>query len=331
MVNPFKQFLINMYLIRGQKNLNLFKSRFRNIKLCGTIGNFDGLHLGHQAILNKIKQNAKKYDSKTIVFFTEPHAAEYFAKKNDMNTKVPPRICSWREKVKLLDSNNIDFAFFLKFNNSLRSMSPELFISDILDSINLKSFTVGDDFRFGANRAGDTDLLKEWGKKKDILVENTDTVNFEGERVSSTRIRKALLENNFKLAESLLGRPYTFSGKVVHGQHLGRTIDIPTANIWIPKQKLPISGVYAVKCILRGNDYKGIANMGLRPTVGGTKPVLEVHLFEFNENIYSKRINVQFIKKIRDEKKFENLDMLKLQIQEDISLAKNILNTPNDN
>ena len=139
------------------------------------------------------------------------------------------------------------------------------------------------------------------------------------------------MNNNFDLAEELLGRPYTFSGKVVHGQHLGRTIDIPTANIWLPDQRLPIKGVYAVKSKLDNEQLNGIANMGIRPTVGGDKPVLEVHLFNFNKNIYSKRLQVRFIKKIRDEKKFDNLDMLKLQIQEDISLAKNILNTPNDN
>ena len=139
------------------------------------------------------------------------------------------------------------------------------------------------------------------------------------------------MNNNFDLAEELLGRPYTYSGKVVHGQHLGRTIDIPTANIWLPDQRLPIKGVYAVKCKLNNEQLSGIVNMGTRPTVGGNKPVLEVHLFNFNKNIYSKRLQVRFIKKIRDEKKFDNLDMLKLQIQEDISLAKNILNTPNDN
>jgi riboflavin kinase/FMN adenylyltransferase len=320
-----------MYLIRGQHNLDLFKSRFKDIKLSGTIGNFDGLHLGHQAILEKIKNNSKKFESRTVVFFTEPHASEYFASISNLDDKVPPRICSWREKFKLLEKSDIDFAFFLKFNNSLRTMRPENFIKEILDSINLKSFTVGDDFRFGLDRKGDTDQLREWGKKRDILVENTETILFEGERVSSTRIRKALIDNNFKLAEKLLGRPYTFSGKVVHGQHLGRTINIPTANIWLPKQKLPIKGVYAVECNLGKNTYYGIANMGVRPTVGGTNPVLEVHLFEFNDFIYSKRLKVKFIKKIRDEKKFENLDMLKLQIQQDISIAKNFINNTNDN
>ena len=279
-----------MYLIRGKHNLELFNSVFPDVKLSGTIGNFDGLHLGHQAILDKIKNNAKKHNAKTIVFFTEPHAAEYFAKSRDKDSEAPPRISPWREKFKLLKKYNIDFAFFLKFNNSLRTMSTDAFISDILDSINLVSFTVGDDFRFGQDRKGDTALLREWGDKKNILIENTETILFEGERISSTRIRNAILGNNFTLAENLLGRPYTFSGKIVHGQHLGRTIDVPTANIWLPKQKLPIKGVYAVECILEGQTYSGIANMGTRPTVGGNKPVLEIHLFKFNKDIYSKRL-----------------------------------------
>ena len=236
-----------MYLIRGKHNLELFNSTFPDVKLSGTIGNFDGLHLGHQAILDKIKNNAKKHNAKTIVFFTEPHAAEYFAKSRDKDSEAPPRISPWREKVKLLKKYHIDFAFFLKFNNSLRTMSPDTFISDILDSINLVSFTVGDDFRFGQDRKGDTALLREWGDEKNILIENTETVLFEGERISSTRIRNALLGNNFTLAENLLGRPYTFSGKIVHGQHLGRTIAVPSTNICLQKQKLPIKGVYAVE------------------------------------------------------------------------------------
>ncbi len=319
-----------MYLIRGQHNLELFKSRYPNIRLCGTIGNFDGLHIGHQTILKKIKDNSEKFNAKTIVFFTEPHAAEYFAKIRDINADTPPRISPWREKVKLLEKNEIDFAFFLKFNDSLRTMSPENFISEILESINLATFTVGDDFRFGQDRKGDIELLRNWGKEKNILIENTETILFDSQRISSSRIRKALTENNFDLAENLLGRPYTFSGKVVHGQHLGRTIDIPTANIWLPKQKLPINGVYAVECYLNNQIIQGIANMGVRPTIGGNSPVLEIHLFEFDKDIYSERLIVKFIKKIRDEKKFDNLDMLKLQIQEDILIAKNILHDSHD-
>tara|TARA_B100000575_G_scaffold5674_1_gene4204 strand:- start:157 stop:1107 length:951 start_codon:yes stop_codon:yes gene_type:complete len=314
-----------MYLIRGQHNLELFNKKFPNEKLCGTIGNFDGLHLGHQAILNKIKLNAEKFGAKTIVFFTEPHAAEYFATVKKNNIEAPPRIFPWRNKVILLKDFGINFAFFLKFNNSLRTMTPDEFISEILESINLVSFTVGDDFRFGADRKGDTNLLRDWGNEKNILIENTDTVLFDSKRVSSTRIRKSLLENQFSDAEKMLGRPYVISGKVVFGQQLGRTIGIPTANIWLPKQKLPISGVYAVECKHDGKKIYGIANMGIRPTVGGNTPVLEVHLFEFDKDIYSERLDVEFIKKIRDEKKFDNLDMLKSQIQTDISKAKEIL------
>ena len=204
-------------------------------------------------------------------------------------------------------------------------MTPENFIKDILEEMNLKSLIVGDDFRFGAERVGDFNLLREWGEKTNVVVSNTETVLFDGKRVSSTRIRKALLESNFNLAENLLGRPYIYSGKVVYGNQLGRTINVPTANLWIPKQKLSISGVYAVTCMHQGSNYKGIANMGVRPTVGGEQPVLEVHLFDFNQDIYGQRIDVEFKFKIRDEKKFESLDFLKEQIQKDISLAKKLL------
>ena len=320
-----------MYLIRGQHNLRVFKKKFPGVKLSGTIGNFDGLHLGHQAILKKIKSNSKKYNAKTIVFFTEPHAKEYFAKIKNEKFQAPPRICPWREKVKLLDKYDIDFAFFLKFNDSLRTMTPEEFISNILNSINLVSFTVGDDFKFGANRKGNIDLLKEWGEQNNIMIENTETILFKNKRISSSRIREALLDDNFSLAEKMLGRSYEFSGKVVHGQHLGRTIGIPTANIWIPKQKLPIDGVYAVQCYLNDKKLYGIANMGVRPTVDGKKPVLEIHIFNFEKNIYSERLTVKFVKKIRKEKKYDNLDMLKLQIQKDILIAKKILLDPNGN
>ncbi len=191
--------------------------------------------------------------------------------------------------------------------------------------MNLSSLTIGDDFRFGVNREGDFDLLKNWGFKKGIDVTKTETFKYLDERVSSTRIRKAISDNDFDLASSLLGRPYTFSGKIVHGQHLGRTIEVPTANLWLPKQKLPISGVYAVQCKLNGISLKGIANMGTRPTVGGTMPVLEVHLFDFSQEIYSQRLEVDFRHKIREEKKFKNLDMLKSQISKDITLAKTLL------
>ena len=313
-----------MYLIRGIGNIETFNRRFPHQSMSGTIGNFDGLHLGHQAILKQVKDKAKESSSASLVFFTEPHASEYFAAK-DQNSSPPPRICPWREKVKLLKNFGIDFAFFLEFNKSLKAMTPQTFLDEVLAQLSLKHLIIGDDFRFGAQRAGDFALLKNWGNSNGTEVIANQTVLLNGSRVSSTRIREAILQSNFQLAQELLGRPYTFSGKVVYGQQLGRTIGVPTANLWIPKQRLPIAGVYAVKCLLGGELLNGIANMGIRPTVDGSKPVLEIHLFNFNESIYGQRLTVEFTNKLRDEKKFDNIDLLKEQILLDISQAKQIL------
>ena len=313
-----------MYLIRGIGNIETFNRKFPNQSMSGTIGNFDGLHLGHQAILQQVKDKALESSSASLVFFTEPHASEYFAAK-DLNSKPPPRICPWREKVILLKNFGIDFAFFLQFNRSLKTMTPQSFLDEVLAQLNLKHLIIGDDFRFGAQRAGDFELLKNWGKTNGTEVIANNTVSRNGLRVSSTRIREALLKSDFVLAKELLGRAYTFSGKVVYGQQLGRTIGVPTANLWIPKQRLPIAGVYAVKCLLGGEPFNGIANMGIRPTVDGSKPVLEIHLFNFNESIYGQRLTVEFTNKLRDEKKFDNIALLKEQILQDISQAKQIL------
>ena len=313
-----------MYLIRGIGNIETFNRKFPNQLMSGTIGNFDGLHLGHQAILNQVKDKARESSSASLVFFTEPHASEYFAAK-DKNSSAPPRICPWREKVKLLKNFGIDFAFFLQFNKSLKTMTPQSFLDDVLAQLNLKHLIIGDDFRFGAERAGDFQLLKNWGKSNGTEVIANKTVSRDGLRISSTRIREALLQSKFELAAQLLGRPYTFSGKVVYGKQLGRTIGVPTANLWIPKQRLPIAGVYAVKCSLAGESFNGIANMGIRPTVDGSKPVLEIHIFNFSESIYGQRLTVEFKNKLRDEKKFDNIDLLKEQILQDISQAKEIL------
>lgn len=313
-----------MYLIRGIGNIETFNRKFPNQSMSGTIGNFDGLHLGHQAILNQVKEKARESSSASLVFFTEPHASEYFAAK-DQHSSPPPRICPWREKVKLLKNFGIDFAFFLQFNKSLKTMTPHSFLDDVLAQLNLKHLIIGDDFRFGAERAGDFQLLKNWGKCNGTEVIANKTVSRDGLRISSTRIREALLQSKFELAAQLLGRPYTFSGKVVYGKQLGRTIGVPTANLWIPKQRLPIAGVYAVKCSLAGASFNGIANMGIRPTVDGSKPVLEIHIFNFSESIYGQRLTVEFKNKLRDEKKFDNIDLLKEQILQDISQAKEIL------
>ena len=310
-----------MYLIRGLKNLSLFNERFSEEQLVVTIGNFDGLHQGHKKIIQEMKNISKNSSAKTMVIFTEPHAKEFFSMdKNIM--EQPARISPWRDKFKNLENENIDFAFFLKFNKSLQTMSPEIFIEKVLGSLNISNLMIGDDFRFGQDRKGDFLMLKDWSNSQGISLSKLPTFSINNRRVSSTWIRETLSLSDFSTTKKLLGRPYSFEGKVVHGNRLGRSIGFPTANIWLPKNNLPIKGVFSVKISIDVSEFEGIANIGIRPTVGGTSPVLEVNIFDFKKEIYGKRIKVEFVKKIRDEKKFESLDDLKKQIAKDVNTAK---------
>jgi riboflavin kinase/FMN adenylyltransferase len=310
-----------MFLIRDIHNIDFFNKKFASKPLIATIGNFDGLHLGHKEIIKKMKSIGDKDNLQSLVIFTEPHAKEFFAEQKDL-PEQPTRISPWRDKCKRLNDNNVDYAFFLRFNKKLQRMSPEEFIDEILSKLNIKYLMVGDDFKFGKERSGDFDFLANWGETNEIEVARIPTYSFEDRRVSSTWIRECIANGDFDLAEKLLDRRYTFSGKVVFGNRLGRTIGIPTANIWVPKSNLPIRGVYAVKAIVKGETFNGIANMGVRPTVGGTSPVLEIHIFDFNKEIYGERIEVEFFKKIRNEQKFENLEKLKEQINSDIEKTR---------
>ena len=310
-----------MYLIRGLKNLSLFNERFSEEQLVVTIGNFDGLHLGHKKIIQEMKNISLNSSAKTMVIFTEPHAKEFFSMdKNIM--EQPARISPWRDKFKNLENENIDFAFFLKFNKSLQTMSPEIFIEKVLGPLNISNLMIGDDFRFGQDRKGDFVMLKDWSKSQGISLSKLPTFSIDNRRVSSTWIRETLSLSDFSTTKKLLGRPYSFEGKVVHGNRLGRSIGFPTANIWLPKNNLPIKGVFSVKISIDVSEFEGIANIGIRPTVGGTSPVLEVNIFDFKKEIYGKRIKVEFVKKIRDEKKFDSLDDLKKQIAKDVNTAK---------
>ena len=310
-----------MYLIRGLKNLSLFNERFSEEQLVVTIGNFDGLHKGHKKIIQEMKNISLNSSAKTMVIFTEPHAKEFFSMDKDI-MEQPARISPWRDKFKNLENENIDFAFFLKFNKSLQTMSPEIFIEKVLGSLNISNLMIGDDFRFGQDRKGDFLMLKDWSKSQGISLSKLPTYSIDNRRVSSTWIRETLSLSDFSTAKKLLGRPYSFEGKVVHGNRLGRSIGFPTANIWLPKNNLPIKGVFSVKISIDMSEFEGIANIGIRPTVGGTSPVLEVNIFDFKKEIYGKRIKVEFVKKIRDEKKFDSLDDLKKQIAKDVNTAK---------
>ena len=310
-----------MYLIRGLKNLSLFNERFSEEQLVVTIGNFDGLHKGHKKIIQEMKNISLNSSAKTMVIFTEPHAKEFFSMDKDI-MEQPARISPWRDKFKKLENENIDFAFFLKFNKSLQTMSPEIFIEKVLGSLNISNLMIGDDFRFGQDRKGDFLMLKDWSKSQGISLSKLPTFSIDNRRVSSTWIRETLSVSDFSTTKKLLGRPYSFEGKVVHGNRLGRSIGFPTANIWLPKNNLPIKGVFSVKISIDVSEFEGIANIGIRPTVGGTSPVLEVNIFDFKKEIYGKRIKVEFVKKIRDEKKFDSLDDLKKQIAKDVNTAK---------
>ena len=310
-----------MYLIRGLKNLSLFNVRFSEEQLVVTIGNFDGFHQGHKKIIQEMKKISQTSSAKTMVIFTEPHAKEFFSMDKDI-MEQPARISPWRDKFKNLENENIDFAFFLKFNKSLQTMSPEIFIEKVLGSLNISNLMIGDDFRFGQDRKGDFVMLKDWSKSKGISLSKLPTFSIDNRRVSSTWIRETLSLSDFSTTKKLLGRPYSFEGKVVHGNRLGRSIGFPTANIWLPKNNLPIKGVFSVKISIDVSEFEGIANIGIRPTVGGTSPVLEVNIFDFKKEIYGKRLKVEFVKKIRDEKKFDSLDDLKKQIAKDVNTAK---------
>ena len=275
-----------------------------------TIGNYDGIHLGHQAILKKLISESRCNNLLSSVMTFEPHPREFFSPK-----RAPKRIISLREKLEYFDESKIDQVFIVNFNDEFSCKSYLDFIEILKKNIQAKKIIIGNDFRFGKHREGNIDKLKD--NSVDVCVMNK--IEYKGERVSSTIIRDSLAVGDLKRAAMLLGRSYSISGKVVHGDKRGREIGFPTANIHMFHNRPPLKGVFAVKL----NNMYGVANLGVRPTIAGfSKLNLEVHLFNFSKNIYGKHANVTFLKKIRDEKKFENIDALKKQIQIDIDNVK---------
>ena len=275
-----------------------------------TIGNYDGIHLGHQAILKKLISESKVKNLLSSVMTFEPHPREFFSPK-----RAPKRIISLREKLEYFDESKIDQVFIVNFNDEFSCKSYLDFIEILKKNIQAKKIIIGNDFRFGKHREGN--IYKLIDSSVDVCVMNK--IEYKGERVSSTIIRDSLAAGDLKRAAMLLGRSYSISGKVVHGDKRGREIGFPTANIHMFHNRPPLKGVFAVKL----NNMYGVANLGVRPTIAGfSKLNLEVHLFNFSKNIYGKHAHVTFLKKIRDEKKFENIDALKKQIQIDIDNVK---------
>lgn len=287
-----------------------------------TIGSFDGIHRGHAAVLSRLKQKAAEYNLPSLVVIFEPHPKEFFS-----GGQAPARLFRTREKVETLFQQGVDRVCCLRFGRKLRNLSAEEFIRKVLvDGLKTKFLTVGDDFRFGCSREGDYRTLQRAGREYGFEVADNETVEHNGRRISSTWIRQALGEADFQLAAVLLGRPYCISGRVVHGQHLGKKLGFPTANIRLHRYRAPLEGVYIVVMeIEHGGAWRrlpGVANVGVRPTLGDpAKPVLEVHLLDFDQQIYGKRVKIEFLEKVREEKKFDSLGALRAAVEQDVIAA----------
>jgi riboflavin kinase/FMN adenylyltransferase len=303
-----------MEFIRGLYNL---KPEHRGC--VATIGNFDGVHLGHQRVLRQVKLKALMQGLPAVVVLFEPQPLEYFAKD-----QAPRRITRLREKLLLLEQHGIDRVLCLRFDAKLLSLSPHDFIQQLLVSgLAVSHFVVGDDFRFGKGRRGNYGLLQSEGLIHGFDVENTQTCELDGERVSSTRIRNALEVHDLAAVRRFIGRPFIVTGKVAYGQQLGRKLGVPTANIRLQKPRPALQGVYATLVHgLLDKPIASVANIGYRPTLVGVQPQLEVHLFDFSDDFYGKTISVEICQFIRSEKKFEGLTQLQTQIKLDMQTAK---------
>ncbi|MCC8366963.1 bifunctional riboflavin kinase/FAD synthetase [Xenorhabdus sp. PB61.4] len=303
-----------MELIRGIHNI-----RARHHGCVLTIGNFDGVHRGHQALLKHLKQEGLRLGLPTMVMIFEPQPLEVF-----VADKAPARLTRLRDKIKYLSQYGVDYLLCVKFDRNFAANSPEAFVSRLLvEKLGVKFLAVGDDFRFGKNRLGDFHYLQQAGKQYGFDVASTDSFCDSGLRISSTAIRQSLQHDDLTLAETLLGHPYSISGRVVHGNRLGRTIGFPTANLPLKRLVAPVKGVYAVEVYGLGDTpLPGVANIGNRPTVSGQGQQLEVHLIDTQMDLYGRHIDVVLRKKLRDEQRFASLDVLKQQIANDVVSAR---------
>ncbi len=326
-----------MHLLRGLHNPGLGEGGVSNTKCVATIGNFDGVHLGHQAIIQQVILEAKKRQLPALIIIFEPQPMEFF--KGD---DAPARLMRFREKFQALSAYDLDYVFCLKFDEQLSQLSAKEFVQKVLVShLNVEHLVIGDDFRFGGDRQGDYKLLCTLSKELGFSVENTQTILAKEscdtdsadcpleeqdfvQRASSTFVRELLAQGEFTKVAQLLGRPYSFCGRVAHGQKLGRQLGFPTANINLKRVSSPLSGVYAVSLFLKSENtmIPGVANVGCKPTIGQFKPSLEVHLFDFNKDIYGEYVEVQFHRKLRDEQRFDGVEQLKKQIEMDSQRAR---------
>lgn len=285
-----------------------------------TIGNFDGVHRGHQALLAKLTDKAHATGLPSAVLTFEPHPREFFAHDNR-----PRRLTSLREKIQLLASRGVDRLYIARFNTRFAALTAEQFIEDVLiHGLGVRHLLIGDDFCFGKGRVGNFTMLNAAGQQAGFTVEAMHTLVHEGERVSSSAVRAALLEGDMPHAARLLGRPYSISGRVMHGDKIGRTIGFPTANIQLKHRSPPLLGIYTVSVEgLADRPWPGVASVGVRPTINDAgRPSLEVHLFDWAGDCYDAHLRVNFLVKQRDEERYDNLADLTAQIARDADQAR---------
>ena len=284
-----------------------------------TIGNFDGLHLGHQAMLTQLREAAHARGLPTAVVIFEPHPREFFSPQ-----KAPARLTSLREKLELLSSLDVDRVHVCRFNQRFAQISAADFARALHQQAGAKFVLIGDDFRFGSQRSGDFALMTQIGEQQGFAVQAMHSVLHDNVRISSTAVRAALAEGNMQMAQAYLGRAYRISGRVEHGNRLGRQLGFPTANVQMKHNRPPLSGIFVVR--VHGDNIpptRGAASLGVRPTVNSDgKAVLEVHLFDFSRQIYNEHMRVDFLHKLRDEKKFSDIETLARQIALDVEHAK---------
>lgn len=306
-----------MELIRGVHNL-----RARHRGCVATIGNYDGVHLGHRAVLDSIIGVGKQLGLPSTVIAFEPTPQEFFA-----GQRAPARLTRFREKFNGLEETGVDRFLCLQFNRAFSELSPDEFVERILvKGLGVRHLVAGDDFRYGYKRSGDFSTLQVAGRRHGFEVQDTPSFLFDGKRVSSSRIRHALEEGELDLATRLLGRPYSMCGRVVPGDRLGRTLGFPTANILPSRRVLPMTGVFAVTVDgVADRPWPAVANLGTRPTVSGKRALLEAHLFDFEGDIYGRHLEVEFVAKLRDEHRFENVQLMTQQMHRDLKAAREIL------
>jgi riboflavin kinase/FMN adenylyltransferase len=304
-----------MELIRGLHNL---RSHHRGC--VATIGAFDGLHSGHQAVLNQLIAKGRQLDLPSTVIVFEPLPREFFAPD-----QAPARLMSFREKFCLFRELGVDRVLRIQFGQEFSAMSAADFVQNVIvQGLDIRFLVVGDDLRFGHGRTGDFHYLQDAGAEFGFDVIDTTTLIVDQNRVSSTRIRDALVKGDFEMAERLLGRPYSMSGKVVYGNQLGSKIGVPTANLLLRRKRSAMAGVYVVEVVnANGDKLPAVANVGTRPTIDeSSRAILEVHLLDFEGDLYGQMLEVQFVQKIRDEKKFDSVEELKENIFKDIAFAE---------